>query len=229
MLAALGPQVDGVRRAGDGRRDPPHLLHRRRARPLRRARASWRGASGPRPGVGAGVVGAGRAVRPARGGPAARSSSAAWAPTSRATATCSSGSTTGIPRCSNGSAPTTSVASVGGAIDAKADRDQLEHIATLIPGEWLAASAVGSPDACAQRLHDQFAAGADGVVMHAGTPEQLAPAVEAYRGTRDPSGSRAAAEPRTLTPDADRSHPSRARWPAPSDGRQAPGRSGIGR
>ncbi len=76
------------------------------------------------------------------------------------------------------------VASVGGAIDAKANRDQLEHIATLIPDEWLAASAVGSPAECAQRLQDQFAMGADGIVMHAATPEHLAPAVAAYRETR---------------------------------------------
>jgi probable F420-dependent oxidoreductase len=79
------------------------------------------------------------------------------------------------------------VASVVGAIDAKASRDQLEHIATLIPDEWLAASAVGTPAECARRLHDQFAVGADGVVMHAATPEHLAPAVAAYRETRDVS------------------------------------------
>ena len=77
------------------------------------------------------------------------------------------------------------VASVGGAIDAKADRAQLEHIATLIPDEWIAASAVGSADTCARRVHDQFARGADGVVMHAATPQDLSPVVMAYRGTRD--------------------------------------------
>jgi probable F420-dependent oxidoreductase len=77
------------------------------------------------------------------------------------------------------------VASVGGAIDAKADRDQLEHIATLIPDEWIAASGVGTADVCAQRVHDQFARGADGVVMHASTPRDLEPVVAAYRGTRD--------------------------------------------
>jgi 5,10-methylenetetrahydromethanopterin reductase len=77
------------------------------------------------------------------------------------------------------------VASVGGAIDAKADRDQLEHIATLIPDEWIAASAVGSAEVCAQRVTDQFAVGADGVVMHASTPHDLAPVMAAYRGTRD--------------------------------------------
>ncbi|MGZ8764808.1 MAG: TIGR03857 family LLM class F420-dependent oxidoreductase [Acidimicrobiia bacterium] len=77
------------------------------------------------------------------------------------------------------------VASVGGAIDAKADRDQLEHIASLIPDEWIAASAVGSADTCAQRVHDQFAVGADAVVMHAATPQDLEPVVAAYRRTRD--------------------------------------------
>jgi 5,10-methylenetetrahydromethanopterin reductase len=74
-----------------------------------------------------------------------------------------------------------------GAFDAVADRGQLEHLATLIPPEWLAASATGSPDRCAQRVLDQFAAGADGVILHGATPAELAPIVAAYRNLR-PTG-----------------------------------------
>lgn len=76
------------------------------------------------------------------------------------------------------------VAGIGGAIDAKATTAQLEHIATLIPDEWLAASATGSPDRCVDRVLDQFAAGADAVVLHGATPAELEPIVAAYRPRR---------------------------------------------
>src|SRR5687768_13945728 len=76
------------------------------------------------------------------------------------------------------------VQSMRGAIDAVATEAELEAIAELIPGEWLAASAVGPPDHCARRIEDQLSAGADGVILHASTPDQLAPAVAAYRDTR---------------------------------------------
>jgi probable F420-dependent oxidoreductase len=77
------------------------------------------------------------------------------------------------------------VQGVGGAIDAIATTEQLEAIAELIPQEWLDASAVGSPETCARRIKDQLAAGADGVIMHASTPDELAPAVVAYEAVRD--------------------------------------------
>jgi probable F420-dependent oxidoreductase len=73
-----------------------------------------------------------------------------------------------------------------GAFDAIADRAQLEHLATLIPREWLAASATGSPAQCAARVLDQFAAGADGVILHGATPSELEPVVTAYRELRPP-------------------------------------------
>jgi probable F420-dependent oxidoreductase len=79
------------------------------------------------------------------------------------------------------------VQSVGGALDALATPDQLRHIATLFPDEWLAASATGTPDECAARVIDQFDAGADSVILHGATPEELAPVVEAYRAVR-PAG-----------------------------------------
>lgn len=79
------------------------------------------------------------------------------------------------------------VAGFGGALDATATPDQLRHVATLLPDEWLAASATGSPSSCAARVLDQFAVGADGVILHGATPDELAPVVSAYRGIR-PAG-----------------------------------------
>jgi len=75
------------------------------------------------------------------------------------------------------------VASIAGAIDAKATDEQLEQIAELIPDAWLPA-AVGSPDVCARRFVDQFDAGADGIILHGSTPAQLETAVRAYRTVR---------------------------------------------
>jgi probable F420-dependent oxidoreductase len=75
------------------------------------------------------------------------------------------------------------VRSVPGAIDAVATLDQLDHIQTLIPPEWLPA-AVGSAEHCASRVLDQFAAGADGVILHGSTPAELEPVVRAYAAVR---------------------------------------------
>lgn len=75
------------------------------------------------------------------------------------------------------------VRSVPGAIDAVGTIEQLEHIRTLIPAEWLPA-AVGSADQCAARVLDQFAAGADGVILHGSAPAELEPVVDAYRAVR---------------------------------------------
>ena len=71
-----------------------------------------------------------------------------------------------------------------GAIDAKATTEQLEQIAKLIPAEWLAAAATGSPEACVAKIEAQFALGCDGVILHGATPTELAPILEAYRKTR---------------------------------------------
>jgi 5,10-methylenetetrahydromethanopterin reductase len=76
------------------------------------------------------------------------------------------------------------VASFPGAIDAKADTQTLEHIATLIPDEWLEPAATGSPERCAQRVLRQFDLGVDGVIMHGATPDELEPVVDAYRAIR---------------------------------------------
>ena len=72
------------------------------------------------------------------------------------------------------------VGSVQGAIDGKATTEQLEHIATLIPDEWLAPSAMGSPDQCVAAIRHQFDLGCDGVILHGASPSELAPIVDAY-------------------------------------------------
>ena len=79
------------------------------------------------------------------------------------------------------------VRGVQGAIDAKATTTELEHIATLLPDEWLAASATGTPETCARRVVDQFDAGATDVILHGATPMELAPVLEVYPAVR-PAG-----------------------------------------
>lgn len=72
------------------------------------------------------------------------------------------------------------VRKIGGAIDAVATTEQLEHIATLLPDDWLAASATGSAEECAATVHKQLAIGADGVILHGASPAELAPIVAAF-------------------------------------------------
>ncbi|MFM8311247.1 MAG: TIGR03857 family LLM class F420-dependent oxidoreductase [Ilumatobacteraceae bacterium] len=76
------------------------------------------------------------------------------------------------------------VSSFRGALDAKATTAELEHVATLIPDEWLAAAATGTAEQCAQAVLRQFDLGADSVILHGASPAELAPVVEAYRRIR---------------------------------------------
>jgi probable F420-dependent oxidoreductase len=75
----------------------------------------------------------------------------------------------------------------GRALDAKAGTAVLEHVAGLIPDEWLEPAATGSPERCAERVLRQFDLGVDGVIMHGASPAELAPVVTAYRAIR-PAG-----------------------------------------
>lgn len=75
----------------------------------------------------------------------------------------------------------TFVAGFKGAIDAKATTDELEHVATLLPDEWLAPAATGTPPECVATVRSQFGLGADGVILHGATPTELRPIVDAYR------------------------------------------------
>jgi 5,10-methylenetetrahydromethanopterin reductase len=71
------------------------------------------------------------------------------------------------------------VATMPGGIDSVASLEQLQEIQTLIPEEWLPA-AFGTASHAAQRIDEQFKAGADGVILHASTAEECAPAIASY-------------------------------------------------
>jgi probable F420-dependent oxidoreductase len=72
------------------------------------------------------------------------------------------------------------VAGFPGAIDDAATTEQLEHLATLIPDDWLAPAATGSPEQCAAKIQGQFDLGADGVILHGASPAELNPVLAAY-------------------------------------------------
>ncbi|CAN5657393.1 TIGR03857 family LLM class F420-dependent oxidoreductase [soil metagenome] len=72
------------------------------------------------------------------------------------------------------------VATFPGAIDQVATTEQLEHIATLIPEDWLAPAATGTPDQCAAAVRGQLDLGADAVILHGATPTELTPIMQAY-------------------------------------------------
>ncbi len=76
------------------------------------------------------------------------------------------------------------VASMPGAIDAKADTATFEHVASLLPDAWLEPAATGTPERCAERVLRQFDLGVDGVIMHGATPAELEPVVDGYRTIR---------------------------------------------
>ena len=72
------------------------------------------------------------------------------------------------------------VANFRGALDDVATTEQLEHVATLIPDEWLEPMAKGSPAQCADAVKGQLAMGCDGVIMHGVNPSQLRSVIDAY-------------------------------------------------
>ena len=75
-----------------------------------------------------------------------------------------------------------------GAIDDIATTEQLVRVAEVIPDEWLAAAATGTPDQCADTIQRQFELGATGVILHGATPVELEPILDAYRARRDANG-----------------------------------------
>jgi probable F420-dependent oxidoreductase len=68
-------------------------------------------------------------------------------------------------------------------LDMAATTEQLEHVATLIPNEWLSPSATGSPEQCVTAVKNQFALGCDGVILHGCSPDELKPVIEAYHSS----------------------------------------------
>lgn len=72
-----------------------------------------------------------------------------------------------------------------GAFDAIGTTEQLSYLRDeVLPAHWLAASATGDATTCARRVADQFAAGADSVVLHGATPGELEPIVAAWPAIR---------------------------------------------
>lgn len=76
------------------------------------------------------------------------------------------------------------VAGSRGSFDSTATTAELEYLATLIPDEWLAPSATGSPSQCVAAIRNQLDLGCDAVILHGATPAELAPIVDEYRATR---------------------------------------------
>jgi probable F420-dependent oxidoreductase len=72
------------------------------------------------------------------------------------------------------------VAGFRGALDGKATTKELEYVATLLPDEWLAHAATGSPAQCVATVRNQLALGADAVILHGATPTELRPIVNEY-------------------------------------------------
>jgi probable F420-dependent oxidoreductase len=77
------------------------------------------------------------------------------------------------------------VASFPGAIDQLATTEELERVAELIPTDWLEAAATGSAERCVAKINDQFALGADGVILHGASPGELEPIITAYADVRE--------------------------------------------
>ena len=77
------------------------------------------------------------------------------------------------------------VAGFQGALDQKATTAELEQVAELIPEQWLAPAATGTPAQCVAAISHQFDLGCDGVILHGASPQDLAPIVTAYRSRRD--------------------------------------------
>ena len=166
----------GARRPGLRPGRAAHVLHRRDARALR-PHGEGRGRAGrPRPGDGRGVVVPRHDRRPPARARAAEEDRRAHGhlpagvrrPDGRRR-------TAGIPRCSSRFRADPFVAGFRGALDDKATTEELEHVATLIPDEWLAPAAIGSPEQCAAKVQGQFDLGADGVILHGAAPAELEP------------------------------------------------------
>jgi alkanesulfonate monooxygenase SsuD/methylene tetrahydromethanopterin reductase-like flavin-dependent oxidoreductase (luciferase family) len=69
-------------------------------------------------------------------------------------------------------------------LDGKATVAELEAIAEVIPAEWLAPAAYGSPEQCAAAVARQRELGADAVVLHGVEARDLTKIVAAYRAAK---------------------------------------------
>ena len=82
-----------------------------------------------------------------------------------------------------------------GGFDAKATTSELEYLATLLPEEWTATAATGTPEQCTAAVLHQFELGADSVILHGATPAEIAPILPAYRAVRPAIGATMPANP----------------------------------
>lgn len=74
-------------------------------------------------------------------------------------------------------------ASGSGIIDSVASFEQFAAIDKVLPQEWRSA-AIGTPKECAERWLEEFEAGADGIIIHACTPEEFEPVLAEYEKMR---------------------------------------------
>ncbi|MCY4343518.1 MAG: TIGR03857 family LLM class F420-dependent oxidoreductase [Gammaproteobacteria bacterium] len=75
------------------------------------------------------------------------------------------------------------VRAMPGLIDSVASLAQIAAVEKLLPESWRPA-AVGDARTCAARWLEEFEAGADGIIVHASTPEEFAPVLREYERIR---------------------------------------------
>lgn len=73
----------------------------------------------------------------------------------------------------------------GKSADQNFTRYETAEVAAMFPEDWMQDSAaLGTAAYCADRINDQFEAGADGVLFHGSVASQLPPLLDAYRTVR---------------------------------------------
>ncbi|MFT4397792.1 TIGR03857 family LLM class F420-dependent oxidoreductase [Gordonia lacunae] len=72
------------------------------------------------------------------------------------------------------------VNSLTGWADTVGTAEDFERLHDVLPAEWLACAAAGTPRHCAEKVGHQFDLGVDGVIMHGSTPSELKSVVVAY-------------------------------------------------
>ncbi len=78
------------------------------------------------------------------------------------------------------------VKSIPGLVDSVASLEQISAIDRILPESWRPA-AIGDAKTCAERWLEEFEAGADGIIIHASTPEEFEPVLREYEKIRPAS------------------------------------------
>ena len=74
------------------------------------------------------------------------------------------------------------LANLRGSADNPFTKDDLAEVSRSLPQEWLhEGAAIGSAGACADRLHEYLAAGADEIIIHGAVPDLLGPTLQHFR------------------------------------------------